>query len=132
MNCVKCNTPNIPEARFCKNCGTNLITPEVQAKSDGQAIKALLIIIGVDYLLSLAMFIIQKLVTPYVSWNGGFSIDLIYKIYGWTSDIVSLAVLFFFLLTLKNNTVKTALVVFIILRFIFMIGYRLMSLSMFF
>lgn len=130
MNCVKCNTPNAPEARFCRNCGANLITPETQAKSDEQSIKALLIIVGLDYLLSLIMFIIQKLVTPYVSGNGDYShIDMIYKVYGWTSDIVSLAVMFFFLFTLKNETVKKALVAFIILRFIFMIGYRLMPIS---
>lgn len=130
MNCIKCNTPNTPEAKFCRNCGANLITPEVQAKSDEQTIKSLLIIIGVDYLLSLVMFIIQKLVTPNISGNGGFvQIDMLYKLYGWTSDIVSLAIMLFFLATIKNNTVKTALIVFIVLRFIFIIGYRIFPLS---
>lgn len=126
MNCIRCNAPNAPEAKFCKNCGTTMITPEIQAKNDHQTIKALLIIIGVDYLLSMVMFLIQKLVTPFVSQNGGdFSrIDLIYKVYGWTSDIVTLAVMLFFLVTIKNQTVKTALIVFIVLRFIIMIGYR--------
>lgn len=127
MNCIKCNAVNAPEAKFCKNCGTSIITPEMQTKTDNQTIKALLIIIGVDYLLSTIMFLIQKLVTPFVSDNGGdfAQIDLIYKVYGWTSDIVTLAVMLFFLVTIKNQTVKTALIVFIILRFIFMIGYRL-------
>lgn len=130
MNCIKCNTPNTAEAKFCRNCGANLITPEVQAKSDEQTIKSLLIIIGVDYLLSLVMFIIQKLVTPNISGNGGFvQIDMLYKLYGWTSDIVSLAIMLFFLATIKNNTVKTALIVFIVLRFIFIIGYRIFPLS---
>lgn len=130
MNCVKCNTPNAPEAKFCRNCGANLPVPEVQAKSDEQAIKALLIIIGVDYLLSLVMFIIQKLVTPNMSGNDGYlRIDTIYKVYGWTADIVSLAIMLFFLATIKNNTVKTALIVFIVLRFIFMVGYRIFPLS---
>ncbi|WP_316815823.1 zinc ribbon domain-containing protein [Pedobacter nyackensis] len=127
MNCIKCNTPNIPEAKFCKNCGANIITPEIQAKTDNHTIKSLLIIIGIDYLLSTIMFLIQKLVTPYISDSGGdfARIDLIYKVYGWTSDIVTLAAMIFFLATIKNNTVKTALIAFIVLRFIFMIGYRL-------
>lgn len=127
MNCIKCNTLNAAEAKFCKNCGTSMITPEIQAKIDNQTIKSLLILIGIDYLLSTVMFFIQKLVTPYISDNGGdySRIDLIYKVYGWTSDIVSLGAMLFFLVTIKNNTVKTALIVFIILRFIFMAGYRL-------
>lgn len=127
MNCTKCNTPNAPEARFCKNCGANMVSPELQAQTDNQTIKSLLILIGIDYLLSTVMFLIQKLVTPYISESGGdFSrIDLIYKVYGWTSDVVSLAAMIFFLATIKNNMVKTALIVFIMLRIIFMIGYRL-------
>ena len=125
MNCPKCNTPNAPEAKFCRNCGANMVSPEAQAISDNQSIKALLIIIGIDYLLSMVMFIIQKLTLPLLSSNGDINhIDLIYKVYGWTSDFVSLAAMLFFLVTIKNNTVKTALAVFIILRFIFMIGYR--------
>lgn len=129
MNCVKCNTPNAPEAKFCRNCGANLPIPEVQEKSDEQTIKALLVIIGVDYLLSLIMFIIQKLVTPNISGDGYFGIDTIYKVYGWTSDIVSLGIMLFFLATIRNNMVKTALIVFIVLRFIFIIGYRVFPFS---
>lgn len=125
MNCPKCNTPNPPEAKFCRNCGENLVSPEAQAIADNQSIKALLIIIGIDYLLSTVMFIIQKLALPYLSGSGNVSqISLVYNVYGWTSDFVSLAAMLFFLITIKNNTVKNALVVFIILRFIFMIGYR--------
>ncbi|WP_205945259.1 zinc ribbon domain-containing protein [Pedobacter hiemivivus] len=125
MNCIRCNAPNAPEAKFCKNCGTTMITPEMQTKTDHQTIKALLIIIGVDYLLSAVMFLIQK-ATPLVSHNDGdfARIDLVYKVYGWTSDIVTLAVMLFFLATIKNQTVKTALIAFIVLRFIFMLGYR--------
>lgn len=127
MNCINCNTPNTPEAKFCKNCGASMITPEIQAKTDHQTIKALLIIIGVDYLLSAVMFLMQK-ATPLVSHNDGdfARIDLIYNIYGWTSDIVTLAVMLFFLATIKNQTAKTALIVFIVLRFIFMLGYRVL------
>ena len=104
-----------------------MVSPELQAQTDNQTIKSLLILIGIDYLLSTVMFLIQKLVTPYISENGGdFSrIDLIYKVYGWTSDVVSLAAMIFFLATIKHNMVKTALIVFIMLRIIFMIGYRL-------
>lgn len=125
MNCIKCNTPNLPEAKFCKNCGASLVTPEIQAKTDHQTIKSLLIIIGVDYLLSLVMFFIQKVVVPYTSANNDYSyIDLIYKVYGWVSDIATLAVMLVFLITIKNQMVKNALIVFIVLRFLFMLGYR--------
>lgn len=126
MNCLNCHVPNAPEAKFCKNCGANLVTPEVQARTDHQAIKSLLIIIGVDYLLSIIMFLIQKLVIPFTSGNGDYSqMDVVYKIYGWGSDVLTLAIMLYFLITVKNQTVKNALVVFIIIRFITMIGYRL-------
>lgn len=125
MNCIKCNTPNIPEAKFCKNCGANLVTPEIQAKTDQQTIKSLLIVIGIDYLLSLLMFFIQKVIVPYATANNDYShVDLIYQVYGWVSDIVTLAAMIVFLITIKNQMVKNALIVFIVLRFLFMLGYR--------
>nr|WP_121273695.1 zinc ribbon domain-containing protein [Pedobacter schmidteae] len=125
MNCTKCNAINPPEAKFCRNCGTNLVSPELQAKDDNQTIKSLLIIVALDYLLSLIMFVIQKVITPSMYKEGDMTtVDLIYKFFGWTSDIVSLGVMLFFLVTIKNNTVKGALVIFIVLRFIFMLGYR--------
>lgn len=128
MNCTNCNAINPPEAKFCRNCGTNLVTPELQTKEDGQAIKSLLIIIALDYLLSLIMFVIQKVITPSMYKQGDMTnVDLIYKSFGWVSDVVSLGVMLFFLVTIKNNKVKGALVIFIVLRFIFMLGYRVFN-----
>lgn len=126
MNCVTCDTLNAPEARFCKNCGTAIIKPDLQEQTDAYTIKSLLILLGIDYLLSSIMFIVQKFVIPYSSEAGDYHlVDLIFKIYGWTSDVVTLAALFFFLITIKHQTVKYALVAFIILKVIFMAGNRL-------
>ncbi|MEQ7800307.1 zinc-ribbon domain-containing protein [Pedobacter sp. ASV1-7] len=125
MNCTKCNTPNAEEAKFCKNCGTNIVPYQSDEKTSEQSIRALLIIIGIEYFFSAIMFLIQKFIFSSALSNGnGENIDLIYKTYGWTSDIVSLAAILYFMVTLTNNKVKTALVIFFILRVIFMIGYR--------
>ena len=39
MNCTRCNTPLIPEARFCRNCGTPVSTviPQSNTGNNGQA-----------------------------------------------------------------------------------------------
>ena len=39
MNCTRCNTPLIPEARFCRNCGTpvSAVIPQPATGNDGQA-----------------------------------------------------------------------------------------------
>lgn len=125
MNCQKCNTPNSPEARFCKNCGANLIPAQSNILSDSYTITALLVIIGVEYVLSLFMFLLNKFFIPQIMNSGSSDqVSLIYNIFGWVSDIITLGVLLFFMVTLKNNKVKTALAIFLILRVVFMIGYR--------
>lgn len=125
MNCIKCNTPNAEEAKFCKNCGANIAPSQSSEKNNEQSIKALLIIIGIEYFFSTIMFLLQRFMFSSVMSNGnGENINLIYNIYGWTSDIVTLAAIFYFMVTLTNNKVKTALVIFFILRLTFMIGYR--------
>lgn len=130
MNCPKCSVDNLPEAKFCRNCGTNLPLPVSQIKEDSSTIKSLLIIIGLDYLISAVMFIINKAVVPsmYAQSESTSNVNFIYECFGWTSDIVSLAALIYFLVNIKNNNVKTALGVFIVLRLIFMIGYRVFPL----
>lgn len=125
MNCPKCNTPNAPEARFCKNCGTNLVPAQSNLVSDNHTINSLLIIIGVEYVLSLFMFLLNKFFLPLLMNNGSSDqISLTYNIFGWVSDVITLGVILFFMVTLQNNKVKTALVIFFILRIIFMVGYR--------
>lgn len=125
MNCIKCNAPNLPEARFCGNCGADLAP---QAKTaDNYAIRALLIILGIEYLSSAVMLLIQKLALPFLASNGNSgSIGFVYSVYGWTSDILAIAALLIFMITVKNEKVKTALIVFFVLRIIFLIGYRLL------
>ncbi|MNL13385.1 hypothetical protein D3C87_1342910 [compost metagenome] len=129
MNCIKCNAPNLPEARFCGNCGADL-APQVKT-ADNYAIKALLVIMGIEYLSSAAGLLIQKLALPFLSSNGNSdSISFVYSIYGWTSDILAIAALLVFMITVKNNQVKTALIIFFVLRIVFLIGYRLINFPM--
>lgn len=129
MNCIKCNAPNLPEAKFCGNCGDEL-APQTKV-ADNYAIKALLIILGVEYLGSAAGLIIQRLVIPYLSGNGNpGSISTIYSVYGWTSDVIAIGVLLAFMISVKNEKVKTALIIFFVLRIIFLIGYRMTDLGL--
>lgn len=128
MNCPQCNTPNLPEAQFCKNCGAALKNSPVQNGSDAHTIKSLLIIMGIDYLISTIMFIIHKVVLPPMYKNGDSeAVNMIYQYFGWTTDIIMIGAMAFFLAVIQNKNVKTALAIFIALRLIFMVGYRLFN-----
>lgn len=129
MNCIKCNAPNPPAAKFCAKCGAELIDTRVApAIQDDQVIKSLLIVIGLDYLGSAIMFIIQKFVMPSLQeGDGAISMYTIYQYVGWSMDIITIGVLLYFLVTIKHNLVKNALIVFIVLKFIFLVGYRVFN-----
>lgn len=128
MNCSQCNTPNPPEAQFCKNCGAVLKHSPVQAGSDAQTIKSLLIIMGIDYLISTIMFIIHKVVLPPMYKSGDSeTVHMIYQYFGWTTDIILIGAMIFFLAVIQNKNVKAALAIFIVLRLIFLVGYRLFN-----
>lgn len=126
MNCIKCNAPNLPEAKFCGNCGDEL-APQTKL-ADNYAIKALLIIIGIEYLSTLVSLLLQKLAIPYLLGND--SISYVYNIYGWTSDIIAIAALLAFMVTVKNKQVKSALILFFVLRIVFLIGFRFINFPM--
>lgn len=128
MTCNQCKTHNPPEAQFCKNCGAPLKLSPVQNGSDAQTIKSLLIIMGIDYLISTIMFIMQRFILPPLYNSGDTNtISLIYEYFGWATDIILIGVMIFFLAMIQNKNVKIALVVFITLRVIFLIGYRLLN-----
>jgi predicted nucleic acid-binding Zn ribbon protein len=130
MNCPKCNTPNPENAQFCSNCGSIMNTRPVQQQtspgtSDEQTIKALLIVMGIDYLCSIIMFIVQKIYisSMYASGSSEY-VGTIYQYLGWSIDIISIGAMVFFLSIIKNSRVQMAFGIFLVIKIILLIGYR--------
>lgn len=130
MNCPKCNTLNPENAQFCSNCGSILNTRPVQQNtqpttSDEQTIKALLIVMGIDYLCSIIMFIIQKVFISRMYESGSSDyVGTIYQYLGWSIDIITIAAMVFFLAIIKNSRVQMAFGIFLVIKIILLIGYR--------
>ncbi len=129
MNCLRCNTPNEEGAKFCKNCGMDMTyTPSNENTNSNQTINQLLLLMGIEYFISLCWFILQKAIVPIffkkddiVDWD---KVSPIYKYFGWTTDILSVIVLLIFAIIIKNKNARIFLIIFLVLRVIFLIGYR--------
>ena len=56
-----------------------------------------------------------------VDWD---KVSPIYKYFGWTTDILSVIVLLIFAIIVKNKNARIFLIIFLVLRIVFLIGYR--------
>jgi hypothetical protein len=129
MNCLRCNAPNELGAKFCRNCGAELgFAPISQIKNQSQTINQLLFLIGIEYFNYLGWFILQKAIVPIffkkddvVEWD---IVSPIYKYFGWFTDALSLIALLVFSIIVKNQNAKIFLIIVLLLRIIFLIGYR--------
>ena len=129
MNCLRCNTPNEEGAKFCKNCGMDMTyTPSKENANSNQTVNQLLLLMGIEYFIYLGWFILQKAIVPIffkkddiVDWD---KVSPIYKYFGWTTDILSVIVLLIFAIIVKNKNARIFLIIFLVLRIIFLIGYR--------
>lgn len=63
MNCLRCNTPNEENAKFCKNCGMDMTyTPSNESTNSKSSDTFLIIFISIAFISAIAQFAIQKLV----------------------------------------------------------------------
>jgi hypothetical protein len=129
MNCLRCNTENEEGVKFCKNCGMDMTyTPLKENTNSNQTVNQLLLLMGIEYFIFSGWFILQKAIVPIffkkddiVDWD---KVSPIYKYFGWTTDILSVIVLLIFAIIIKNKNARIFLIIFLVLRIIFLIGYR--------
>lgn len=129
MNCLRCNTPNEEGAKFCKNCGMDLTyIPTTENGNSNQTISQLLLLMGIEYFIYLGWFVLQKAIVPMFFKKDGTTdwdkVSPIYKYFGWTTDILSVLALLIFSIIVKNKKARIFLIIFLVLRIVFLIGYR--------
>lgn len=104
-------------------------------KTDGQkAVKTiyqLLILMAVEYVVSIAWLILQKVVIPVFFEKGGNTdwkkVSLLYKNFGWTMDILSLIAILIFTIIIPNKIARIFLLIFLGLKILFIIYYRILE-----
>lgn len=69
MNCLRCNTPNEDEAKFCKNCGMDMTyTPSNENSNSASSGKLLFTYLCINFFVFISTFTINKVVlNPYES-----------------------------------------------------------------
>lgn len=121
MNCLRCNTSNEEGAKFCKNCGMDMsYTPTKENLNSNQTINQLLILLGFNSFFSIIYLILNF---------GVMKFDWGYKIYdyvGWALDIISILALLIFAIITKHKNARIFLIVFLILKIITVMGFRVL------
>lgn len=105
------------------------------AKKDSKkAIKTvyqLLILMAIEYVISICWFILQKVVVPVFFEKDGNTdwkkISLLYKNFGWTMDVLSVITMLIFAIIIPNKVARIFLFVFLGLKIIFTISYRILE-----
>jgi magnesium-transporting ATPase (P-type) len=105
------------------------------SKTDGlkaiRTIYQLLILMAIEYVISIAWFILQKVIIPVffekeanTDWT---KISLLYKNFGWTMDILSVIAILIFSIIIPNKIARIFLLVFLGLKVMLIIGYRILE-----
>ncbi|MDF3026042.1 MAG: hypothetical protein K0S23_349 [Fluviicola sp.] len=105
------------------------------SKTDGQkvirTVYQLLILMAIEYVISIAWFILQKGVIPVFFEKEGNTdwtkVSLLYKNFGWTMDILSVIALLIFSIIIPNKIARIFLLVFLGLKVLFIISYRVLE-----
>lgn len=104
-------------------------------KTDSQkAIKTvyqLLILMAIEYVISISWLLLQKVIIPVflkkdgrVEWR---KIGDLYTHFGWTMDILALIALIIFIIIIPSKVARIFLLVFLGLKIIFVISYRILE-----
>lgn len=131
MVCNNCKVLNEDNTTVCKSCGGVLSIKNISSNAEvAQSLNYLLILISWDYFIGIAWYYIQKVYIPQIYYNGSqssFSEYDLYKVIGWSMDLISILLLFIFFLLSKVKTVRAFLIVFLIIKVALIIGYRLIN-----
>ncbi len=129
MICLRCNAENSEEAKFCKNCGMDMsYTPPTKNDTLKQSVLFLLIVLGWHY----AMFILWEAINFYVrklTTSGGNNTEVltIYKVANWFGTGSTVILMLILAIISKNNSLRIALIIFILIRIALNFSYLLTS-----
>lgn len=124
MNCLRCNTENEEGAKFCKNCGMDMTyTPSNENITSNQTINQLLILLGLQAFISICYFILY-VIRPIFFEDNWETMNSIYDYSGWISDILSILAFLIFSILTKHKNVRIFLIIFLVIRIVLLIGYR--------
>ena len=99
MNCIRCNTPNEEEAKFCKSCGMDMtFTPSNDNKNSKSSDILLIIYLCMAIVLLAARLVIDELFYDYEITN-----SIIYSLY-----ILQNSSMILIPLSIKNKSLKIA------------------------
>jgi len=130
MYCPKCNALNEESAKFCRNCGAELSgTAGTGTASSNKDLMYVLYFLGWEYLVYMGWFLLQKAIVPMLVKRDNLGAMSIYRIFGWAEDLLSILLLIVFMILVQNKTAKIFFVVFLVIRIIMLIGYRVVSQS---
>jgi len=99
--------------------------PSSENGNSNQTVNQLLLLMGIEYFIYLGWFILQKAIIPIFFKDDYDKISSIYKYFGWTTDIISVLTLLVFAIIVKNKNARIFLIIFFILRIVFLVGYRI-------
>ena len=122
MNCPKCNALNEGDAKFCRNCGADLTAASGQGSN--KDLMYVLIFLSWEYFIYLLWFVLQKGIVPILTRRDNMGAISLYSIFGWIEDVISIILLIIFMVLVKNRTAKILFVIFLAIRIMLLIGYR--------
>jgi len=131
MICSNCNTANDDNAKFCNNCGAELtMFPAQLIQPKDKSLIHLLIIMSWEYSNWIIWYVVQRWVIPAMeggesSYGGASSM---YAIVGWVLDVLSILLILVIMIISKNKTLRTFLAIFLFIRVVFLIIYRIVHL----
>jgi hypothetical protein len=126
MNCVQCSSPYSTTDNFCRNCGTPVkyAPPRANNNEDNaQAVTLLLVYLCWSFFIALVYFLLNKFA---FRGTGGMNVGRIYDMMGWFTQGGSFLLLLIFSIIVKSNRVRIFLIIFTVIEFLLIIGYRLM------
>jgi len=104
---------------------------KTDARKAIKTVYQLLILMGIEYVISIAWFILQKGVIPVFFEKEGDTdwkkISLLYRNFGWTMDILSLIAILIFTIIIPNKVARIFLLIFLGLKILFIISYRVLE-----
>lgn len=106
MNCSKCGALNAPEAKFCRNCGSALISAQASAMAGNRDIMLLVGYIGWHFFVYIIYGVLSYIVIPVSGSDLGASIGSIYQFIEWIQSIIDIGFLLVLIFLLRHPKAK--------------------------
>lgn len=128
MNCLRCNADNGEEAKFCKNCGTDMAyVPAPQNDGLKQSVLFLLVVLGWHYVIFLMYDALNLYVRKQGTYNSPGVITDIYKVADWFNTGSTIILMLILAIIVKNDTVRIFLIILVLIRIAMTLAFTLIK-----